>query len=62
MVGQGGGILELTQGELKHVGQDQDVDEVEYMRVEAILEHAQGLLMNAKEIFAKEKWYALDFY
>jgi len=40
MVGQGGDILELTQGELEHVGQDRNVVKVEYMRVEAILEHA----------------------
>jgi hypothetical protein len=40
MMGQGGGILELTQGELEHVGQDQYVIEVEYMKVEATFEHA----------------------
>jgi hypothetical protein len=49
--------LELTQGELEHVGQDRNVVEVEYMRVDAILEHAQGLLMKAKEITIEEKVY-----
>ncbi len=49
--------MELTQGELEHVGQDRNVVEVEYMRVDAILEHAQGLLMKAKEITIEEKVY-----
>jgi len=38
MVGQGGDILELTQGELEHVGQDRNVVEVEYMKVDVILD------------------------
>ncbi len=49
--------MELTQGELEHARQERNVAKVEYMRVEATFEHAQGLLMKAKAISAKEKVY-----